>query len=110
MQTLDETAIAQLREILRAKINYFPPDYRSESYAEMCEPYKYRYYSPRRPVGSWMRPGLNYLLVASTSPSCGYVYTQEPIPVDKLLSLELVPSSTIAWNVLFELVYAHEQH
>ncbi len=71
------------------------PDYRSEAYEEYCKDYPFHYYSPMRPVGSWVRPGVPHALVASEN-GRGYIYTSAPIAAAYIESIELVPANSAA--------------
>src|SRR5258706_1541735 len=98
----------QIRDILSTKIEA-RPDYHTEAYAEMCEPYRFRYYSRHRPVGSWIRVGQDMLTVDELGGSRhGFVYTKAPIDPEKLLSLELFPITGAAWDALFQVVYDYD--
>lgn len=105
MNQLTPETIAQLRAQLAAPASEMPePEYHTPAYAETCADYPYRYFSPSRPVGSWMRPGVSdYLTVDATRRGCGYLFTKEPIPFDKIISLELLPTFA-AWNVVYETI------
>src|SRR5262249_10906427 len=97
-------------DLLRLRIEA-QPDYHTEAYAEMCEPYRFRYYSYHRPPGSWMRVGQSDMLTVDElgGRRHGFVYTKAPIEVDILLSLELYPRSPQGWNALHDELYAGEQ-
>jgi hypothetical protein len=101
--------VEQIRDILSAQLTP-TPDYRSISYAEMCEPYRFRYYSYHRPPGSWMRVGQEMLTVDEKGGlGHGFVYTKQPIEPEILISLELYPVSSSAWDHLSNLVAAYAQ-
>lgn len=69
------------------------PAYRATDEAyRLHHGYDYGYFSPFRPL-NWIGGQIDHMLLYSTQPGADFIFTKEPLPVERLCKWELVP-----WN------------